>query len=44
VPLTAIDRDKPVPLTLATLDPGNAARLAQVTATLLSGMNTPAQP
>jgi NAD(P)-dependent dehydrogenase (short-subunit alcohol dehydrogenase family) len=38
IPLTAIDRDKPVPLTLATLDPGDAGRLARVTAALLSGM------
>jgi NAD(P)-dependent dehydrogenase (short-subunit alcohol dehydrogenase family) len=37
-PLTAIDRDKPVPLTLATLDPGDATRLAHMTAALLSGM------
>jgi NAD(P)-dependent dehydrogenase (short-subunit alcohol dehydrogenase family) len=35
-PLTAIDRDKPVPLTLATLNPGDAARLAHLTAALLS--------
>lgn len=42
VPLTAIDRDKPVPLTLATLDPGDAARLADVTAALLSGLCSPA--
>jgi NAD(P)-dependent dehydrogenase (short-subunit alcohol dehydrogenase family) len=43
VPLTAIDRNKPVPLTLATLDPGDAARLAHVTTALLSGMGRPAQ-
>jgi NAD(P)-dependent dehydrogenase (short-subunit alcohol dehydrogenase family) len=43
VPLTAIDRDKPVPRTLATLDPGDAARLAHTTTALLSGMGRPAQ-
>ena len=42
-PLTAIDRDKPVPLTLATLDPRDAARLAHMTAALLSGIDSPAQ-
>lgn len=35
-PLTAIDRDKPVPLTLKTLDPVDAQRLAQATEVLLS--------
>ncbi|MFI6284048.1 SDR family NAD(P)-dependent oxidoreductase [Streptomyces sp. NPDC051018] len=34
-PLTAIDRDKPVRLTLKTLDPGDAERLAEATGTLL---------
>jgi hypothetical protein len=41
--LTAIDRDKPVPLTLATLDPGDAARLTHVTAALLSAIDRPDQ-
>jgi NAD(P)-dependent dehydrogenase (short-subunit alcohol dehydrogenase family) len=35
-PLTAFDRDKPVPLTLPTLDPGSAERLARRTAALLA--------
>jgi hypothetical protein len=35
-PLTARDRDRPVPLTFPTLDPADAARLAQVTSALLS--------
>lgn len=35
-PLTALDRDKPVPLTLKTLNPANAERLAEATRTLLS--------
>jgi NAD(P)-dependent dehydrogenase (short-subunit alcohol dehydrogenase family) len=34
-PLTAFDRGRSVPLTLPTLDPEQAARLARVTATLL---------
>ena len=37
-PLTAIDRGRPVPPGLATLDPAAAARLARVTAALLSGI------
>jgi NAD(P)-dependent dehydrogenase (short-subunit alcohol dehydrogenase family) len=43
-PLTAVDRDKPVPLTLATLNPGDAARLAYLTAALLSGISRQAKP
>ncbi|QEO14976.1 hypothetical protein FLP10_11540 [Agromyces intestinalis] len=35
-PLTAIDRDKPVPLTLSTLDPADAERLAGITGSLLA--------
>lgn len=35
-PLTAVDRDRPVPLTLGTLDPADAARLSRVTKTLLA--------
>lgn len=35
-PLTAIDRDRSLPLTLATLDPTNAARLAEATSLLLN--------
>lgn len=35
-PLTAIDRDRHVPLTLGTLDPGDAERLAGVTRSLLA--------
>jgi NAD(P)-dependent dehydrogenase (short-subunit alcohol dehydrogenase family) len=43
-PLTAIDRDKPVPLTLGTLDPDDAERLAEVTRTLLATIaDEPAQ-
>lgn len=38
-PLTAFDRGKPVPLDLPTLDPGNAGRLARVTATLLGDVD-----
>ncbi|TCN50775.1 short subunit dehydrogenase [Rhodococcus sp. SMB37] len=34
-PLTAIDRGKPVPLTLRTLDPANARHLAEATSSLL---------
>ncbi|PSK88953.1 short subunit dehydrogenase [Murinocardiopsis flavida] len=34
-PLTAIDRGRPVPLTLKTLDPGDARRLAEATEALL---------
>lgn len=34
-PLTAIDRGKPVPLTVTTLDPANAQRLAQATRALV---------
>lgn|GEM_PF-452102 len=34
--LTAIDRDRPVPLTLGTLDPQDAARLARATERLLA--------
>jgi hypothetical protein len=37
VPLTAIDRGRPVPAGLATLDPADASRLARVTSALLSG-------
>jgi len=37
-PLTAIDRGKPVPPELPTLDPANAARLADVTSALLSSL------
>ena len=43
-PLTAIDRGKRLPLTLATLDPANAARLDEATRALLadlSGTSTP---
>ena len=39
VPLTAFDRGKPVSLDLPTLDPGNAGRLARVTATLLGDVD-----
>jgi NAD(P)-dependent dehydrogenase (short-subunit alcohol dehydrogenase family) len=43
-PLTAIDRGKPVPLTLGTLDPDDAERLAEVTRTLLATIaDEPAQ-
>ncbi|MBK1787735.1 SDR family NAD(P)-dependent oxidoreductase [Prauserella cavernicola] len=34
-PLTAIDRGKQLPLTLATLDPGDADRLAEITRSLV---------
>ncbi|WP_406398733.1 hypothetical protein [Streptomyces uncialis] len=34
-PLTAIDRGKPVPPTLRTLDPADAERLAEMTEALL---------
>ncbi len=37
-PLTAVDRGRPVPLDLPTLDPAAAARLAAVTAALLDGL------
>lgn len=40
-PLTAFDRGRPVPLALRTLDPGNAERLARVTAALLSDADGP---
>ncbi|GMA23265.1 hypothetical protein GCM10025864_10240 [Luteimicrobium album] len=40
VPLTARDRDRTVPLTLATLDPGDARRLAEVTARILERLRT----
>ncbi|TQL75104.1 short subunit dehydrogenase [Stackebrandtia endophytica] len=36
-PLTAIDRGRSLPLTLSSLDPDNAARLAELTAKLLAG-------
>jgi NAD(P)-dependent dehydrogenase (short-subunit alcohol dehydrogenase family) len=36
-PLTAIDRGRPVPPGLPTLDPADASRLARVTSALLSG-------
>jgi hypothetical protein len=39
--LTAFDRGRPVPLALPTLDPGNAGRLARVTAALLGGTTGP---
>jgi NAD(P)-dependent dehydrogenase (short-subunit alcohol dehydrogenase family) len=38
-PLTAFDRGRPVPLDLPTLDPGNAQRLARVTAALLESLS-----
>jgi short subunit dehydrogenase len=41
IPLTASDRGRPVPLALSTLDPGNAERLARVTATILSDADRP---
>ena len=37
VPLTAVDRGKPVPLDLKTLDPGAARRLADATEQILAG-------
>ncbi|WP_326819488.1 SDR family NAD(P)-dependent oxidoreductase [Streptosporangium sp. NBC_01756] len=37
-PLTAIDRGRPVPLTLKTFDPGDARRLAEITEKLLASM------
>lgn len=36
-PLSAVDRGKPVPKSLKTLDPGDAARLATYTESLLHG-------
>jgi hypothetical protein len=41
VPLTAIDRGRPVPAGLATLGPADASRLARVTSDLLSGFGVP---
>jgi NAD(P)-dependent dehydrogenase (short-subunit alcohol dehydrogenase family) len=40
-PLTALDRGRPVPPGLRTLDPAGASRLAHVTAALLSGIGVP---
>lgn len=37
-PLTAIDRGKALPLTLSSLDPANAARLADATRAILDGL------
>ncbi|MEU0547983.1 SDR family NAD(P)-dependent oxidoreductase [Micromonospora sp. NPDC005979] len=45
VPLTAVDRGKPVPLDLKTLDPAAARRLAAMTAQLLASADpTPVTP
>ncbi|WP_245718361.1 SDR family NAD(P)-dependent oxidoreductase [Nocardia miyunensis] len=43
-PLTAIDRDKPVPLTIETLDPANAERLSEATRTLLAFIEREHEP
>ncbi|BCJ28141.1 SDR family NAD(P)-dependent oxidoreductase [Actinocatenispora sera] len=43
-PLTAIDRDKPVPLTLDTLDPADARRLDEATRTLLAAIPAESAP
>jgi len=42
-PLTAIDRVQPVPLTVRTLDPADARRLAAATRAFLAGLDAPAQ-
>ncbi|GAA4383952.1 Rossmann-fold NAD(P)-binding domain-containing protein [Tsukamurella soli] len=42
--LTAIDRGKPVPLSLPTLDPTDAARLAEVTAALVAHLDNTRNP
>ncbi|MUL41056.1 SDR family NAD(P)-dependent oxidoreductase [Streptomonospora sp. PA3] len=44
VPLTAVDRDKPVPLDLKTLDPADAKRLAEATSAMLAAAEPTADP
>lgn len=43
-PLTAIDRGKPIPLTLPTLDPADAKRLAEATAALIDCLDGMPEP